>query len=163
MMAYRGAKALTPQWLHKRLRTLINDRYMQLTREICRSEYEYQPLLRNERPIEYRFLFESLSKTSPFSVLDIGIGTTALPHLLRTCGFIVTAIDNVVDYWPTGMLNRHFHVIDDDITDTRLTGTFDLIACISTLGHIENHQDALRTMFLLLNPGGHIVLTLPYN
>jgi hypothetical protein len=28
------------------------------------------------------------------------------------CGFVVTAIDNVRDYWDHGMVNRHWTVLD---------------------------------------------------
>ena len=82
---------------------------------------------------------------------------------MRNCGFIVTAIDNVRDYWPSGMINRHYHVIDDDITDTRLSDTFDLITCISVMEHMHNFDDAIRNMFSLLKPKGHLLLTFPYN
>ena len=36
--------------------------------------------------------------------------------LLASCGYVVTAIDNIRDYWPNGMVNRHWHVQNDDIT-----------------------------------------------
>ena len=39
------------------------------------------------------------------------------PVLLRTCGFIVTAIDNVHDYWPQGMVHRHWAVHHQDIQE----------------------------------------------
>lgn len=133
-------------------------------KEICRREYESQRVGRiSERPIEFRFVFEQLTNLNATTVLDVGTGTTAIPHLLSQCGFFVTAIDNVRDYWPTGMFNRHFHVIDDDITQPRLDQRFDLITCISVLEHIPNHDAAIRSMFGLLNPGGHLVLTFPYN
>jgi 2-polyprenyl-3-methyl-5-hydroxy-6-metoxy-1,4-benzoquinol methylase len=95
-------------------------------------------------------------------VLDVGTGTTALPHLMRNCGFLVTAIDNIHDYWPNGMSNRHYHIIDDDITATRLKGKFDFITCVSVLEHIEKSDQAVANMFGLLNPGGHLLLTFPY-
>jgi len=101
---------------------------------VCRREFESQAFTRlNERPIEFGFVFRKLGEIYPRTILDVGTGTTALPHLMRNCGFLVTAIDNVHDYWSSGMINRHYHVIDDDITATRLTDTFDLITCISVL------------------------------
>ena len=131
--------------------------------EICRREYESQQFQPNERLVEYRFVFQSLLRTSPSTILDVGTGTTALPHLLRTCGFIVTATDNIYDYWSGGMLNRHYHLINDDITNTHITRKFDFITCVSMLEHIPNHKAAIHSMFTLLNPGGHLVLTFPYN
>jgi len=131
---------------------------------VCRQEYETQQYrCTNERPVEYRFVFEQLTHTSPVRVLDVGTGTTALPHLMRNCGFLVTAIDNIRDYWPQGMVNRHYHVIQDDITAPTLNQTFDFITCISVLEHIKNHQQAMQSMFHLLNPGGHLLLTFPYS
>ncbi len=133
-------------------------------RELCRREFEHQQFVRvSERPIEYRFVFEHLTRLNATTVLDVGTGTTALPQLIRNCGFVVTAIDNIRDYWPDGMFNRHYHIIDDDVTDPRLGKKFDVITCISVLEHIANHDDAMRSMLALLNPGGHLIVTFPYN
>lgn len=142
------------------IKSLLN-RYPQW---ICKQEYESQVFTRfNERPIEFEFVFRKLGEIYPRTILDVGTGTTALPHLMRNCGCLVTAIDNVRDYWPSGMLNRHYHVIDDDIVKTRLSGKFDLITCISVLEHIENSDHALENIFSLLNPKGHVVVTFPYS
>ena len=128
-----------------------------------RSEYLSQQLALNERPIEYGFVFQQLTRTAPKTVLDVGTGLTALPHLMRNCGYLVTATDNVRDYWPKGMFNRHYHVINDDILDSKIKERFDLITCISVLEHIREHEKAVKTMFSLLRPGGKLVLTFPYN
>ena len=85
-------------------------------RRICSSDYQNQAFrLHNERSIEYRFALEVLGESRPKTILDVGSGTTAWPHLLRNCGYVVTAIDNVRDYWPGGMVNRHWTVLDEDI------------------------------------------------
>ena len=140
---------------------ILLDRY---AKWICRREFESQAFTRfNERPVELGFVFRKLGEIYPRTVLDVGTGTTALPHLMRNCGCLVTAIDNVRDYWPFGMVNRHYHVIDDDITATRLAATFDLITCISVLEHIPNADVAFRNMFSLLKPTGHLILTCPYS
>lgn len=134
------------------------------TKEICRREFMAQQFLGiNERPIEYRFVFENLTAVFPQTVLDVGTGKTALPQLMRTCGFIVTAMDNVTDYWPSGMVNRHYHVVDNNILAPTIPGPFDLVTCISTLEHIPDHVRAVRMMFSLLRSGGRLVLTFPYN
>jgi 2-polyprenyl-3-methyl-5-hydroxy-6-metoxy-1,4-benzoquinol methylase len=117
----------------------------------------------NERPIEYRFVFQCLMKLRPVTVLDVGTGTTALPSLMANCGCVVTAIDNVRDYWPDGMVNRHWLVIDDDIRKPRMTERFDAVTCVSVIEHIEEHVIAFRSMIGLLKPGGHLILTTPYN
>jgi 2-polyprenyl-3-methyl-5-hydroxy-6-metoxy-1,4-benzoquinol methylase len=134
------------------------------TKSICVREYQAQTFLGiNERPIEFAYLFRQLVEAWPRSVLDVGTGMTALPHLIRNCGFLVTAMDNIADYWPAGMTNRHYHVINDDITRTSLTESFDLVACISVLEHIKKDRDAMKGMYGLLNPGGRLILTCPYN
>jgi SAM-dependent methyltransferase len=134
------------------------------TRRLVRNEFLGQKFLPiNERPVEYRFVFEQLTQAFPRTVLDVGTGVTALPQLMRTCGFEVSAIDNIKDYWPSGMLNRHYHVQDDDILAPRNQGPFDFITCISALEHIRDHGRAVSNMLALLRPGGRLILTFPYN
>ncbi|NLH44832.1 MAG: class I SAM-dependent methyltransferase [Acholeplasmataceae bacterium] len=131
---------------------------------ICWLEFNRQSLTHfNERAIEYAFVFRCLQSLYPQKILDVGAGTTALPHLMSTCGCHVTATDNKKDYWPSGTYNRHFHVKNDDIADSKLTEKFDLITCISVLEHIQNHDDAMHNIFNLLNPQGHLILTFPYS
>jgi len=138
--------------------------YRERTALVCREEFEGQHFGRtNERSVEYAFVFKSLATICPSYVLDVGTGTTSLPHLMTTCGFVVTAIDNVHDYWTTDAMNRHFHVIDDDITSSQLEQSFDFITCVSVLEHIREADAAVASMFALLNPGGHLLLTFPYS
>jgi len=131
---------------------------------ICKNEFESQAFTGfNERSIEYGFVFRKLGAIYPHTILDVGTGSTALPHLMRNCGCLVTATDNAPHYWSSEMLNRHYHVIHDDITKTHLFDTFDLITCISVLEHIQSSDEAMRNMFSLLKPNGHLILTFPYN
>jgi 2-polyprenyl-3-methyl-5-hydroxy-6-metoxy-1,4-benzoquinol methylase len=133
-------------------------------RFICVREYKNQKFVSlNERPLEFSFLFRKIVEYWPKSILDVGTGATALPYMLRNCGFLVTAIDNIKDYWPSGMVNRHYHVVNDDIKNTQISETFDLITCISVLEHIQDHKAAMKSMYKLLKPGGHLILTCPYN
>jgi len=146
------------------LKSLIHKFGRWYVQQICKREYESQQFRWiNERPVEFRFVLESLSHTIPHTVLDVGTGTTALPQLFRTCGFLVTSIDNIHDYWDEAMFNRHYYVIQDDITRPQITKTFDFISCVSVLEHIRNHKAAIQGMFSLLKEGGHLVLTFPYN
>ncbi len=130
---------------------------------LLRREYGKQKFKRfNERPIEFAFLFRKLTELYPKTVIDVGTGTSALPTLIRKCGFVVTAVDNVRDYWPRGMFNKHYHVVDDDITKSRITERYDMVVCISVLEHIEDSDAAVSHMFKLLNPGGHLLMSFPY-
>lgn len=117
----------------------------------------------NERSVEFSFAFKWLLKICPVEVLDVGAGTTSWPHLMANCGFQVTAIDKIKGYWKGGFFNRHYYIINDDITGPKITKQFDLITCISVIEHIPNHKDAFCGMIGLLKPGGHLVLTFPYN
>jgi 2-polyprenyl-3-methyl-5-hydroxy-6-metoxy-1,4-benzoquinol methylase len=134
---------------------------------VCKREFDHQTFIRlNERPMEYGFVLRQMARLQPRTVLDVGTGTTALPHLLRNCGALVTAIDNVRDYWPAGMTNRHWRVLDDDIRDPKLGRDgqrFDLVTCISVLEHIPQHEAAVAGMLRLVAPGGHLILTSPFN
>lgn len=133
-------------------------------RKICRSEFESQSFRWiNERPIEFRFLFDRICRSNAKTVLDVGTGTTSLPRLLRTCGYLVTATDNIRDYWPDGMTNRHYHVVNDDITATNIRESFDFVTCISVVEHIRNHTAAVRNMIKLLNENGSLIVTCPYS
>lgn len=135
---------LTPQW-------------------VCNREFKQQSFTRfNERPVEFGFVFRQLARIYPHKILDVGTGITALPHLMRNCGCLVTAIDNIKDYWPSGLFNRHYHIINDDITDSHINDSFDLITCVSVLEHVEKSEAAIQNIFRLLNPNGYLILTFPY-
>ncbi len=119
--------------------------------------------VRNERPLEFAYALRWLAELYPETVLDVGTGITAWPQILANCGFRVTAADKVSGYWKDGLVNRHFHVIHDDITDTKLDGRFDVVTCLSVLEHIPDHDAAMANMFGLLASGGHLIVTCPYN
>lgn len=129
-----------------------------------KSAWESQdPKRLNERAVEYGFVFTCLSQIAPRGVLDVGTGTTALPSLLKTCGYRVTAIDNIRDYWPQEMFNQHFHVLNDDILNPKLLQQLDVVLCISVLEHVIHYGRALTNMAALTRPGGHLIITCPYN
>jgi len=146
------------------LREIVNTVGLAYARFLCRREYLHRQFCGvNERPVEYAFVFKCLTRIWPINVLDIGTGQSSLPHLMSTCGFLVTAIDKMGQYWRYPANNRHYHIIYDDITATHLIDEFDLITCISVLEHIQEHDQAVQSMFSLLKPGGHLILTFPYN
>jgi hypothetical protein len=119
----------------------------------------------NERTVEYSFALRQLALAypRPEHVLDVGTGRTAWPHLLYSAGLGVTAIDNVSDYWPAGMINRHWPVANVDITrPDGFSQTFDAITCLSVLEHIPNHVEAMRQMTARLNPAGLLIVSTPF-
>jgi 2-polyprenyl-3-methyl-5-hydroxy-6-metoxy-1,4-benzoquinol methylase len=142
---------------------LIRRFYQRHHARILRTEWERRHFWRyNERAVEFAFVLRAIARHAPRTLLDVGSGTTALPALMASCGPTVTAIDNVTDYWEKGMVNRHWHVLDDDIQNTRLTEHFDMVTCISVLEHIRNYDQAVRNMLDRLAPGGHLALCGPY-
>jgi len=128
-----------------------------------RQYLRQKPILFNERPVEYQYVFRQLIRLCPKTILDAGTGKSALPSLLKTCGFAVTAIDNKSAYWKNGFSNWHYHIIQDDILRPALQGPFDLVLCISVLEHIPEHALAVANLMRLARPGGHVILTFPYH
>jgi SAM-dependent methyltransferase len=146
------------------LSSLLKKFYIYCSRKKLFGEYLSQSdTLPNERSVEYQFVFESIAGICPGRILDVGTGITSLPSLMRTCGFHVTAMDNIVDYWKTDFFNKHYHIISDDIRNPKITGKFDLITCVSVLEHIEDFDRAVSGICSLLNEGGYLVMTFPYN
>jgi hypothetical protein len=111
----------------------------------------------NERPIEYSFVFKWLNR-SPKSVLDVGTGDSPLPAMMKKCGIpLVHAIDVVRPKMP------HCKVSVFDITTGILRLKYDAITCISVLEHIKNYKVAVKNMAEMLNKGGLLIMTFPYN
>lgn len=151
-------------WAYKKRFLLENKLFTDHLTRILLREYKAQVVGEpGERAVEYAFMFKYLSKICPSKVLDVGPGQSAFPSLLAYCGFHVTAVDKKTGYWKEPLQNRHFLVIEDDITNPQVKERYDMITCVSTLEHIPDHLLAVKGMFSLLNPGGHLALTAPYN
>lgn len=116
----------------------------------------------NERPVEYGFSFKHLQKLCIGKLIDIGPGKSSWPHILSTCGYDVTAIDKIDGYW-SSYINRHYKIINDDITNPKLNGTFQFATCLSVLEHIPDHQLAMKNIHGLLDKNGYLLLSFPYN
>jgi 2-polyprenyl-3-methyl-5-hydroxy-6-metoxy-1,4-benzoquinol methylase len=130
---------------------------------LLKSEQRKRPFPKiNERPVEYGFSFKHLQNLCTGKVLDIGPGRSSWPHLLFTCGYEVKAIDKIDGYWDS-YFNRHYKIINDDITNTKLKEKFQFVTCLSVLEHIEDHRTAIRNIHNLLKKDGYLILTFPYN
>lgn len=145
----------------KRLYKFLGRLYLtpMLLREWKRPNFEQI----NERSIEYGFSLKWLKRICPKEVLDVGPGKSAWPHLMASCGFRVTAVDQIKGYWKKGLFNRHYYIINEDITNPKIEKQFDLITCLSVIEHIPNHKAAIKGMLKLLKPSGHLIITFPYN
>lgn len=130
---------------------------------LTRAQSERQSFRRmNERPVEYAFVFSWLNRLQPKTVLDVGTGQSALPALIRTCGLVVRAVDNVRDYWPKGMVNRHWLVEDEDVRRAAPREQYDVVLCVSVLEHIRETAAAVRGLHAYARAGGHVVITTPF-
>ncbi len=114
----------------------------------------------NERAIEYAFVFKCISMLGPKTILDVGTGRTALPALINSCDIQTVCIDKDAKQITA---NKFCAVRKDDILKPTIKTKFDMIMCVSVLEHIQQFDLAVKNMTELLNPGGGIVLTFPYN
>jgi SAM-dependent methyltransferase len=150
---------ILPKIAKKSLRKL----FTAYQKTVLRKEFERQNFTRfNERPVELSFVFKQLARLYPRTILDVGTGTSSLPLLMRSCGSLVTAVDNIRDYWPEGMVNSYYHILDEDIANTKMQFSFELVTCISVLEHIADYKSALGNMLRMLETGGHLIATFPY-
>jgi 2-polyprenyl-3-methyl-5-hydroxy-6-metoxy-1,4-benzoquinol methylase len=144
----------------KRFLHSLGHRYIQF---VCRREHEAQRFRPKEKVAEYSFLFKHLARMRAIDILDVGSGTTAYAAVLRECGYVVTCIDKGQAYWSVPLVNRHSHIIEQDILAPTLTRKFDVITCIMTVQGIPQADAAVESMFRLLNPGGSLIMSLPFN
>src|SRR4051795_7809799 len=126
---------------------------------ILRREWRYPPIQElREYVFQFEFAMRAVARHMPRELLDAGSGVSSWPHLLAGCGIRVTATDEMHSYWGS-MFNRHYHVIRDDLTASRLDRQFDLVTCLGVLTTIEDDRPAIANLFRLVRPGGHLVLT----
>jgi SAM-dependent methyltransferase len=136
---------------------------------LLRHEWRHGIATVTERLVWYKVALGWIIERYPQTLLDVGPGPSAWPHLLAFGGIRVTAIDTMESAWHRPFLNRlwffnrHWYVIRDDITSSRVTERFDFVTCLSVLELIEDHRAAVRGMFDRLKPGGFLVLSFPYN
>jgi len=92
-------------------------------------------------------------------VLDVPAGEGALARRLVDAGFDVDCSD---------LYPEIFRLNNVSITQGNLdgvlpfaTGSFDYVACIEGLEHIENPRQAVREFARVLKPGGHLITSVP--
>jgi SAM-dependent methyltransferase len=118
----------------------------------------------NERTWEYAFALAAFQHTQYQDVLDVGTGNSAWPSVLASCGYKVSATDEMGNYWNNRFLNHHYFVLRHDITAGPMNGhSFGAIHCLSVLEHIPKPDDAVAAMSAMLKPNGILVMTFPYN
>jgi SAM-dependent methyltransferase len=149
--------------LLKRMLRIPGNRYNEFMLRRAFKAQEADARGPNERPLEYSFALQALALSQHLDVLDVGPGLAPWPAVVSLCGYHVTATDQMTIYWQEKIINKHFYVIHDDITDTKIAQKFGIITCISTLEHIPKHADAVSNMASLLKEDGILIMSFPYN
>lgn len=124
---------------------------------ILRHSFKKPDFELNERTAEFSFLFSALSLDPGLKVLDVGAGTSSLPHLLSYCGYKVEAVD-------LNPNNYFFDVKSKDISKSPYReNRYDFVTCISVLEHIPDYDSAVKNMIAGLKQGGILILTTPFS
>lgn len=139
---------------------------------LLRQEWEHGAAVpHTERALAYAFALRWISDAAPRNLLDVGTGQSAWPHIVASTGVHVTAVDNYSELYGRGpswwrrtrFFNRHYYVIDDDISDSAVTERFDFATCLSVLELVDDHERVVRGMFDRLLPGARLAVSVPYN
>jgi hypothetical protein len=125
----------------------------------------------NERIAELPFVFRALASVpAGTEILDVGASESTLCLSLATLGYRVTAIDPR----PNPLSHPNLHVVVGKIEEWHDGGPFPVIVCLSTIEHIgvaayeqeggDTRADllAMRRLYELTEPGGHLILTTSY-
>lgn len=122
------------------------------------------------RYFEFAFVWDTLSKLSPASYLDVS-SPKALPIVIMLkkpilCGELVNP--DVSDLDSTASLIKALGLEDRCNLQTCLidaapfeNGSFDVITSVSVVEHILKDTKAIQKMWDFLKPGGRLLLTLP--
>ena len=103
-----------------------------------------------------RFL-ESWQDRIHGKVLDVGVGTW--PYSRQS-------FQDVCEYTATDCFEHpNIDVVSDihRLTDVFEPESFDFVICTDVLEHIPRPWDAVRELYAVLNPGGTLLLTTPFN
>lgn len=118
------------------------------------------------RAVEYPLVSRLLQVSPGQELLDVGAGRRAdFARLMAQRGVQVTAIDEREDVGADVRPQDGLRVLRADARRLSFDGgSFDRVAAISTIEHIENDEPAaMRELARVLAPGGRLVVTVPYN
>jgi SAM-dependent methyltransferase len=118
------------------------------------------------RAVEYPLVSRLLEVDPGQELLDVGAGRRAdFARLMAQRGVEVTAIDEREDVGADARPQAGLRVLRADARRLSFDdGSFDRVAAISTVEHIEKDEPAaMKELARVLAPGGRLVVTVPYN
>jgi 2-polyprenyl-3-methyl-5-hydroxy-6-metoxy-1,4-benzoquinol methylase len=133
-----------------------------------KSEYygEYYEHENNHWWFKWRFdmiteIVESLPRPEGFKMLDAGCGTGQMTKLLERYGEAVgleIAPEAINFARKRGVKN----IVQGSITDPPFpAGSFDLVLSLDVIEHVDNDVQILNSLFDIVKPGGHLIVTVP--
>ncbi len=106
-------------------------------------------------------IVETLPKSEHFRLLDAGCGTGQMTKLLEGYGDAVgleIAPEAIAFARRRGVKN----IVQGSIADPPFAaGSFDLVLSLDVIEHVDNDVHILTSLFDILKPGGHLIVTVP--
>jgi len=106
-------------------------------------------------------IVETLPKSEHFRLLDAGCGTGQMTKLLEGYGDAVgleIAPEAIAFARRRGVKN----IVQGSIADPPFAaGSFDLVLSLDVIEHVDNDVHILSSLFDILKPGGHLIVTVP--
>ena len=141
--------------------------FMASTRELWTPDFAFTGdcLYNWSRRWEYPYCWLNLSDHKPGRALDAGSGITFFPFFLARHGFQVACAD--IDRGLAPVFDRANQMTGQAI-EFRACGidslawpdrSFDAVACVSVLEHVQGRARAIDELARVLKPGGRLVIT----